>query len=40
MFDQEREDAMARGEDYKDKAKCPECRVSLRLSNKVNDRAR
>jgi hypothetical protein len=40
MFDQEREDAMARGEDYKDKAKCPECRVSLRVSNKVNDRVR
>jgi hypothetical protein len=27
MFDQEREDAMNRGEDARDKAKCPECRV-------------
>ena len=26
MFDQEREDALARGEEARDKAKCPECR--------------
>jgi hypothetical protein len=29
MFDQEREDAMARGEDARDKAKCPECRGDM-----------
>ena len=40
MFEQEREDAMARGKITKDKAKCPECRVSLPFSNKVNNRVR
>lgn len=29
MFDQEREDALARGEDARDKAKCPECRGEM-----------